>query len=197
MARKYINWKSEEVVEILNNNTLSLDSKSKMLGVSKWWVCRQMKRIGIKHNPYWRTGLEDLPQSHQEWNKEDEIRLEDLIDYLENERDNSEHEEDKTFFSDDISWLKSLSLQHKPKWSEEDEKMLNVIISDFVGFRTYGTSSLEDHFTECLDWLKSLSPQNRWKPSKEQMEALKNCCNGWEDNSNGILDSLYNDLKAL
>ena len=47
------------------------------------------------------------------------------------------------------------------------------------------------------EWLKSLRPQNQWKPSKEQMEALKNCCNGWEDNSNGILDSLYNDLKAL
>ena len=64
-ATKHINWESKEVVEILNNNTLSLDSKSKMLGVSVWWVCKQMKRIGVKHNPYWKTGL-DRPSTNKE-----------------------------------------------------------------------------------------------------------------------------------
>lgn len=64
-ARKNIDWKSEEVIEILNNNKLGLDSKSKMLGVSMWWVCRQMKRLGIQHNPYWNTGL-DRPTTNKE-----------------------------------------------------------------------------------------------------------------------------------
>lgn len=64
-ARKKIDWKSEKVIEILNNNKLGLDSKSKMLGVSMWWVCRQMKRLGIKHNRYWKTGL-DRPVTNKE-----------------------------------------------------------------------------------------------------------------------------------
>lgn len=64
-ARKNIDWESEEVIEILNNNKLGLDSKSKMLGVSMWWVCRQMKRLGIKHNLYWKTGL-DRPTTNKE-----------------------------------------------------------------------------------------------------------------------------------
>ena len=52
--------------------------------------------------------------------------------------------------------VKKLYKQRPAEWSEEDEKILNEIISDFVGFRTYGTSSLEGHFTECIAWLKSL-----------------------------------------
>ena len=36
-----------------------------------------------------------------------------------------------------------------------------------------------------------------WKPTEEQMEALKHCVDGWPDRADGILDSLYNDLKTL
>ena len=38
---------------------------------------------------------------------------------------------------------------------------------------------------------------HHWKPSEEQMKALKHCVNGWQDTADGILESLYNDLKKL
>lgn len=66
MARpSKINWQSPEVTSILNNPTLGLDAKSEKLGVSIYWLCRQMKRLGITHNKYWRTGL-NRPATNKE-----------------------------------------------------------------------------------------------------------------------------------
>ena len=56
--RKGIAWESEEVTAILRYRKMSLADKAERLNVSKWWVSRQMKRYGIKHCPYWRTGLD-------------------------------------------------------------------------------------------------------------------------------------------
>ena len=58
MARKSrIDWGSPEVLSVITDDTLGLDAKSKALGIKKYWLCRQMKRLGIKHNLYWRSGL--------------------------------------------------------------------------------------------------------------------------------------------
>ena len=83
--------------------------------------------------------------------------------------------------------------EQKPvEWSKEDSMQMYDCINKL---------STHPHIAQrdkdmSVSWLKSLRPKY-WKPSEEQMEALKNCCNGLEDDSNGILDSLYNDLKAL
>jgi len=46
-------------------------------------------------------------------------------------------------------------------------------------------------------WYYSLKPQPHWKPSEEQMSALDVCCRGFADNGDGVLQSLYDQLKKL
>ena len=53
-----------------------------------------------------------------------------------------------------------------------------------------------------LDTRKPLYDSSRedavhWAPSEEQMRALKSYVDGWPDNGNGALDSLYKDLEKL
>lgn len=81
-----------------------------------------------------------------------------------------------------------------PEWSEEDEDRLESIMM-------WLDEEKPEYVEKDKEWLKnrvkSLRPQPHWKPSKEQMEALKHCVDGWPDRADGILDSLYNDLKTL
>ncbi len=62
----------------------------------------------------------------------------------------------------------------------------------------HGLSKIEDF----IDSLQQEQPEvnedePHWKPSEEQMKALKRCVDGWTDDGNGALDSLYNDLQKL
>ena len=91
------------------------------------------------------------------------------------------------------------TIKQKSVWSEEDERMLHIIIADFKGFIRDNTSTLESHFNECIDWLQSLKgrvqPQNRWKPSKEQIIALRWALNNIPYNKHkeeisGLLDQI-------
>ena len=48
------------------------------------------------------------------------------------------------------------------------------------------------------DWVEETTKrEEHWKPSEEQMKALKRCVDGWTNDGDGALDSLYNDLKKL
>jgi hypothetical protein len=85
-------------------------------------------------------------------------------------------------------------------WSEEDEKILGILIE---GFEDYSEHDREWRkglkIKECIKWLKSLRPQNTWKPSDKQMEALLSEVNGWTKGcpKQIVLESLYNDLMKL
>ena len=57
MGKRKVDWDSNAVLSIVNDETISLEDKAVKLGVSIWYLCRQMKRLGIKHNRYWKTGL--------------------------------------------------------------------------------------------------------------------------------------------
>lgn len=136
--------------------------------------------------------LELVPK--QEWNEEDENRINRLIAYF----------EDKESFSaeDDIiyvNWLNSLknkvgceaNCTNTKEWSEEDELSLKQAI--YVCH--------QNGYTAVENWLKkSLKPQNRWKPTEEQMSALHdiNLTGNISYAGQGqLLISLYNDLKNL
>lgn len=101
--------------------------------------------------------------------------------------------------------------EQKPSWSEEDEEILDNIITafkrmseedekisnaiyesiDFLCLKSFGFS--ED---EVCDWLKSIKPH--WKPSKEQMEALAIAVHDAHGHSYyKNLFSLYNVLKQI
>lgn len=91
-------------------------------------------------------------------------------------------------------YMRGIGERNFAQWSEEEKKHLYNAIEavKYVYDVSEGTGGFK-----CVEFLKSIRPQPHWKPSKEQMKALKHCVDGWQDNADGILDSLYNDLKTL
>lgn len=86
------------------------------------------------------------------------------------------------------------------EWSDEDEKMLEHIISDLREFRDCETDEeLVSDYEDEITWLKSRRPQPHWKPSEEQIDALKRVFYNRPIGSDELnsLESLYNDLKKL
>ena len=92
-------------------------------------------------------------------------------------------------------------IEQTPDWSEEDEKILDIITSVLrVNFEpTERFIGCEDYMNvDLINWLKSLKYRYTWKPSDRQIEQL-----GWiaEQNKNNMIGkelmTLYNDLKKL
>ena len=79
------------------------------------------------------------------------------------------------------------------EWSEEDEKMLDRIITTLSLPPVYDNKACE----KMVGWLKSLRPQPHWKPSEEQMEILSYVMESRDDHCGDVLCSLYNALKKL
>ena len=116
----------------------------------------------------------DIPLA--EWSEEDEERKQSIllsIGYCKDEYPNRKD------YSKDIDWLKSLSLNLKKKnedveklcsneWSEEDERMLNLIIHDYEA----ASKSFCGHQGK-LNWLKSLRPQPKIEWSEEDERIRK------------------------
>lgn len=66
-------------------------------------------------------------------------------------------------------------VEQKPAWSEEDEKIVNLILcicSDFKKVYSQSETALKDA-DKIESFLESLKDRYTWKPSKEQMEALE------------------------
>lgn len=94
--------------------------------------------------------------------------------------------------------------KQKSSWSEEDEKMNDLIISVLevnhskgifkVGLRAIRTE-------EIVSWLITLKQRYTWKPSKEQMDAMQMAVSyfgySWTSKEQKLLESLYDDLKKL
>ena len=74
---------------------------------------------------------------------------------------------------------------------------VKVIIPNMREFRTFYSDNegvIGMFFKR--DWME-MKQEEHWKPSEEQMKALKRCVDGWTNDGDGTLDSLYNDLKKL
>ena len=94
------------------------------------------------------------------------------------------------------------------EWSEEDEKMRNLIVAIFEvnhpdGFfkaNELGTTDMRGvHTEEIISWLKSLRPS--WKPSEEQIYSLGTVVKGYDECTVGSvgyhLKEMYDELKKL
>jgi hypothetical protein len=141
-------------------------------------------------------------QKPAEWNEEDEIRLKEALEVLD---ESIKHLPIGYGYTKDVryvkDWLKSLRPQPKQEWNWGDE--------DFEKFRkVLAKKAFLDEITsvqvakELLNFLKHYRPQPHWKPSKEQMEALKKAYEDAFECPEGCvphlpLESLYNDLKEL
>ena len=96
-----------------------------------------------------------------------------------------------------------LEAEQNPAWNEEDEQMLQDIISGLKSVEhiifthdSQGKTQIQSR----INWLKSLRPQNRWKPSDKQMTILEAVVKYTSQISaywSETLQSLYNDLKKL
>jgi hypothetical protein len=64
--------------------------------------------------------------------------------------------------------------EHKPAWSEEDEKSLDALITSLNNERFYRhLETLKGiDVNVVIDWLKSLKQRYAWKPSEEQIKHL-------------------------
>ena len=94
--------------------------------------------------------------------------------------------------------------EQKSAWSEEDEKMLYLILSDInYAQKNFSDSKLILYDGRKVDWLKSLKermqPQTTWRPSDKQMTALRRmkAAIAGEGEIYEPLNSLYEDLKKL
>ena len=93
------------------------------------------------------------------------------------------------------SRLKSIRLQPKQEWSEEDERMLNSALWHVSHSVSNGSST--DYNCSITEWLKNLRPS--WKPSEDLLDALDIVANLPElEYYGGIKDKireLYKQLK--
>ena len=150
----------------------------------------------------WLKSLKFRVQSKQEWSEEDKKMIDSIYISLNSESVAEglrccgiKHNADdlETILFKQKRWLKSIRPQQKQEWNEEDEKMLNNLI-------TLIRSGTHFAYEEEIAWLKSLSPKNHWKPSEEMLEALDIAIRAgiqlgsWEEKA---LRELQKQLKAL
>lgn len=95
----------------------------------------------------------------------------------------------------------------KPAWSEEDEKMIDTIVSvlgqyiDYKAVSGTGSGYSTPRYIKEIVWLKSIRPCPSWKPSEEHLSALLAIFND-PDNIGSqtcqlALTDLYEQLKKL
>lgn len=127
---------------------------------------------------------------------EDERVRKELIDFIKDakqslelqERDNNKWQIEQLEIY--IAWLEKQGEQN-PAWSEEDEKVLKMIISDYTAI----SKSFCGHQGK-LNWLKSLKERYTWKPSDKQIDDLEYIMK-YYPNIRGMVNSIYADLKKL
>ena len=112
---------------------------------------------------------------------EDERISKEIIKYL--EQTVPHHHRDEVLKSKEwTAWLKKQGEQ-KSAWSEEDEKMLEDIMS-FINHESvieglkcrgvdYSLSTSARIMENSINWLKSLKTRCTWKPSDEQIQAVR------------------------
>lgn len=94
------------------------------------------------------------------------------------------------------------SMSAEEEWSEEDEKIVNNIVSvlgqyiDYKSVSGTGSGYATPRYSKEIDWLKSLHPQ--WRPSKEQMDSLRDTIVQTKGYSYSMyLPELYEQLKGI
>ena len=91
-------------------------------------------------------------------------------------------------------WSKKLcSVQHPAEWGEENEKILDGVITNYES----GYLPSVEKRDEIIEKLESLKYRHTWKPSEKQMDALHYVTNFDYGGHKATLVSLYEQLKKL
>ena len=140
-------------------------------------IRKAIKEVGLtQHQINWFKN--NIFQPKQEWSKEEKerIRQNGRLDVCYNPE--------------------KYGLCHKVEWSEEDERLLNIIIDILDREEHNGHLTLGD-LKACVKLLKSLHPI--WKPNEEQLQPLEYAIDYFKKKGNDTtyLESLLNDLNKL
>ena len=142
--------------------------------------CDIISGYGVKEkgNPYPTESAIFLEQNTA-WNEADDAMRNFIALILRNHQSDEDFTTFETTFKDCIDWFKSLKErvqpQAKQEWSEEDMKMIELLVSIFEvnysdGFykvNPIGTTNMQGiHASEIIKWLKDVKervqPQNMW-----------------------------------
>lgn len=151
------------------------------------------------------TQMEKIEEEQKPvWSEEDMTKLRDVVRMIEDSGHvKSIREHYKEFltslperFNLRSEPLKELSLEKAIKWFED---------TFFFENRSSGRGEDYEISTQDFDSMEEMYDSFRksvmvdseplWKPSEGQMRALKSCVSGWLDNTDGNLESLYEDLQ--
>ena len=107
---------------------------------------------------------------------------------------------DGVALGDAIAWLEK---QKPAEWSEEDEKILNCIITDYEGeianlSDTPIDKQAESLYRQYISCLKSLRPQVQcgYNPYKAVVESIAEMCRHYDKASHSALRDFYDNVKV-
>ena len=119
-----------------------------------------------------KNGLRKVEQKST-WSGEDDYNLQCCIAKVQSDIDNGRIGTNREL----LSWLKSIKdrVQPQPKWSEEDENVINHLLAICAGAKRYRqfAGCSQDDVTKYQTWLKSLRPQPKQEWSEEDERFIK------------------------
>ena len=159
-------FEKKELKKIEQKSALSEKEKNEMFSdiitaIRAYYKCEREDLIEYFKNTH-------LP-TKQEWSEEDELHIRELESLVKQEwaKIERENDKDKIHKMRDLSFfLKTLKPQLKQEWSEEDERMIDTIISDL---ERHGGKENSCYSAE-INYLKSLKDRVQPQPKKEWSE---------------------------
>ncbi len=145
-------------------------------------------------------GFKNYSRSFSKWNN---VPVERIIAYLEKQKEVQLGDKDR-YMEGYMNGMNDALKEQKPAWSEEDEKMIRLIISILEDEHPnvfWRSDEMESgvYTEELVDLLKRICPS--WKPSRAQMSMLLAVINEPNNASSEschlALAELYEELKKL
>lgn len=169
-----------------------------------------LKKNGIDYEPqrgYWEgfarlfdsSAREYVKEQNPAWSEFDEGVLKDAIyatDLLGNDEKYKESNPNLAkAFRVAKDWLKSLperfNLQPKQEWSEDDERMLHIILTDINYAQKNYSSSRLTPYDKKVSWLKALSLNLK----KKNEDVARLCSNEWNEEDEAIVKFYEDDYN--
>ena len=183
MAKKYIdaNLLREELQKLKNE-----------LKVGNYYLDNSEQAVGYENALNDFESLIDSLQQEQkpaEWSDTKELVFKDICKHLKEEGYNG--------WIVLLEALRNGEFQAKQEWSDEDEKIVNNIVSalgqyiDYKAVSGTGSGYATPRYAKEIDWLKSL-PLNL---KKKNEDVAKLCSNEWSEEDEDMLNSCISSIE--
>lgn len=147
-------------------------------------IRRCCPRVGDSQCDF-ETALRELIPELRESVSEDERTRRELVKFISDIKSISEsgrttwaiRSDDAKMCETFLAYLEKQKEQKPAEWSEEDEKIIDTIVSvlgqyiDYKAVSGTGSEYATPRYSKEIAWLKSL--RHSWRPSKEQIDLLR------------------------